>query len=292
MASKTLKIASWTLIGKSRSTKETAIVVPELGLCFDMGYLPEEAVKQPVVAVSHGHIDHIACLHLHAFGRRTGRMTAGTYMMPEICQDNFIQLYTAFRAMSAGREHDHDGPKHFQIVTGDGGARLSLAKADCWLQSYPVQHRHSRHGPLPALGFCVLQQRSSLRKEYRGLPGKELAKLRAEGAEITESRDYPLVAFTGDTVIAGVLAHADLLNADLLIIECTFLESEAYPITPETAALRGHIHEQDLTQHAAAFQNKHLVLCHFSPRYSDTQIAGAVARLQSCFGSRLTVYAL
>ena len=78
-----------------------------------------------------------------------------------------------------------------------------------------------------------------------------------------------MLAYTGDTVIGGVIGHKDVLNADVLLIECTFLDDQ---ISPKKARKRGHIHIEDIIKHKDKFNNKHIVLLHFSDRYQKEDV--------------------
>ena len=74
-----------------------------------------------------------------------------------------------------------------------------------------------------------------------------------------------------------MLCHRDLLQARVLIIECTIIDSE---LTPTETAERGHIHLEHLNQAALQkhFRNEHIVLTHFSARYAQEYV---IRRVQS-----------
>ena len=55
--------------GVSIAGEATAIQVPELDLGFDIGECPRALLSSNVVALSHGHMDHIAAL-IYYFSQR------------------------------------------------------------------------------------------------------------------------------------------------------------------------------------------------------------------------------
>lgn len=112
------------------------------------------------------------------------------------------------------------------------------------------------------------------------------------GEEVNDVTEVPLIAFSGDTTIEGLLRHTDMLNAETLIIECTYLLAnldESKNDTPEECHRRGHIHEQDIIDHHAKFKCKELILCHFSRKYRRDDIFETKERLQKLFGDRILI---
>ena len=57
-----LKVAGLTLRGITRGGVETCLMVPELGVMFDVGMCPPGALKYDRILVSHGHADHLGGL--------------------------------------------------------------------------------------------------------------------------------------------------------------------------------------------------------------------------------------
>src|SRR5262249_6057583 len=57
-----LYLPPFRIQGTSIAGEATCIQVPELDVCFDMGACPRAVLSSRVVAVSHGHMDHIGSL--------------------------------------------------------------------------------------------------------------------------------------------------------------------------------------------------------------------------------------
>jgi ribonuclease Z len=115
-----------------------------------------------------------------------------------------------------------------------------------------------------------------------GISGPDVGRLLREGRieaggrsvtveEVSEPRPGQRFAFVMDTRLCdAVFALAD--GVDLLVIEATFLESDA-----DLAAGYGHLTAAQAGRVAAAAGVRRLVLTHFSQRYDDPTAFGAEA---------------
>lgn len=106
--------------------------------------------------------------------------------------------------------------------------------------------------------------------------------------QITESVSVAEVSFTGDTT-ADVLTHpnnATALSARLLIIELTFVDDT---VTVEHARKFGHMHIRELAAHTEHITAEHVLLIHFSARYSTREILDGLDRgLPPAFRAKCT----
>ena len=75
---------------------------------------------------------------------------------------------------------------------------------------------------------------------------------------------------TGDTTMEGVLAHPEVLAAPRLVMEATFLDER---VPSERARDMGHIHLEEVAEHAERFEARALLLNHVSPRHSAAEAA-------------------
>ena len=149
------------------------------------------------------------------------------------------------------------------------------------------------HG-VPSQAYVISRIKKQLREEYHELEGKEIGALVKQGIEVNVEKEDAILAYTGDTTIEGILQHSELLQTQILIMECTYIvldDNKNTTDTPEEAKKRGHIHETNIHENAKSFKNKHILLCHFSPRYQRSDIMTSVARLQKTFGERTTIEA-
>ena len=82
-------------------------------------------------------------------------------------------------------------------------------------------------------------------------------------------------------VAAGVITWSVILEqnealfrSEVLMIECSFLQDGHQ----DRAAKYRHIHIDDIADFAGRFENEHIVLTHFSRRYSRDEIQDLVRR--------------
>jgi ribonuclease BN (tRNA processing enzyme) len=94
-------------------------------------------------------------------------------------------------------------------------------------------------------------------------------------AEVTST---PLVSFSGDTTLQGVLQRPTVL-----ILECTYFTDPRS--TTAQAIERGHVHEEHIIAAATQPHCQLLVLTHISPRYNAEEIAAGVQRIQDAPGT-------
>lgn len=131
------------------------------------------------------------------------------------------------------------------------------------------------------LGCCVFWRRHHLRQDLAGTPAADLEALRRQGLSITEESAVPLVAYTADTGPDVFARERWLREAEVLIVECTFLRPE----DRERAARYGHLHLDDLVDLAPLLGNRHLVLTHLSRRH---RLAEGEQKIRAAVGSRLS----
>src|SRR5262250_2148538 len=87
------------LSGISVAGVETCIEAPGLKLALDVGSCPRSAVSQPVVLISHGHLDHIGAIANHAARRALLGMTEGVYVVPRAIAGDVEALFNAAGAL-------------------------------------------------------------------------------------------------------------------------------------------------------------------------------------------------
>ena len=251
------------LEGLSVAGVETCIEVPTLRLVLDMGRCTRSAVHQPLVLLSHGHLDHIGAVAQHAARRAMMKMGESTYVVPAAIAEDVEQLFNA-----AGRLDGQTIPR--RVVPLSPGEEFRIAKHR-WLRPFQTYHR------VASQGYTVWEQRHRLRAEFHGLPGARLAELRQNGVEIHEVRDVALLSFTGDTRIEVLERTPELQHTETLVMETTFLDDR---IDVEGARSTGHIHLDEVLSRTELLPRGDVVLSHFSARYRDDEVRRIVcARL-------------
>lgn len=291
-------MSALTLYGETVGSVGTCIIVPQLGIAFDAGFVHNREAadlfvgKAHMVFVSHGHGDHVGGLAQHWKRRLVQRMKPKpTYVLPPRAVAHVKQWASLSRALDHSDEEatppasDADYP--FEVVEAVVGSAMDIPSKNKFVRAFPMTHTTIRE----SFGYVVYEQRTATKAEYAGLAGADYKRLRREGIEFTERVDVPILAFTGDTTIAGVLACPDMLRARVLLIECTFFQDE--PV--QKAHEGGHIHIEDLREHQYAFAAVgRIVLIHPSNRYVNTpqvqEFVDEMTDLKPEFRSRLRVF--
>jgi ribonuclease Z len=141
--------------------------------------------------------------------------------------------------------------------------------------SYTLEAARLSH-PVESYGYRIVEPdgRRMLpdRLAAHGIKGPDVGRIQREGSlgdvsldDVSELRRGQRFAFVMDTRLCdGVHALAE--GCDLLVIESTFLDDDA-----RLAAEHGHLTAGQAAAAARDAGVRHLVLTHFSPRYSDLE---------------------
>ncbi|NGO72712.1 ribonuclease Z [Streptomyces boncukensis] len=258
------------------------------GLLFDPGEGTQRQMTRAGVAahditricVTHFHGDH--CLGLpgviqHLSLDRVPHPVTAHY--PAAGQRYFDRLRHATPYHETARllEAPVRGPGR---LTADGEAPFTLL-------AYELDHR------VPTFGYRLAEPdgRRMLpeRLAAHGITGPDIGRIQRAGelrgvrlADVSAPRPGQRFAFVMDTRLCeGVYALAE--GCDMLVIESTFLDEDA-----ALARDSGHLTAGQAGRVAAGAGVRHLVLTHFSQRYTDPAVFGRQARAAG-FEGELTV---
>jgi ribonuclease Z len=244
------------LLGFSTAGIETAIEVPSLALVLDLGRCSRTAVNQPLVLVSHGHLDHIGAIVQHAARRAMMKMGDSVYVVPASIAADVERMFAAAEALDGGRI-----PR--RVVPLGHGEELELGKRRR-VRAFETFHR------VPSQGYTVWERRHRLRAEFRELDGPRLGELRRTGQEIDEPYEVPVLSFSGDTRVEVLERTPELKQAETLVLEASFLDDR---VSVEDARAMGHIHLDELIARSELLVARDIVLHHFSARYTAAEVA-------------------
>lgn len=90
-----------------------------------------------------------------------------------------------------------------------------------------------------------------------------------DGIEINEQVEVCEIAFTGDTTIFPLLENPVVMNARILIMECSEIDRDG-PIEPFVKF--GHIHIKQIEENQDKFKNDIIVLHHFASKQTKNEI--------------------
>ena len=260
------------ILGASLAGEESFLVVPELNLAFDVGRAPREVIAVDHVFLTHGHMDHAAGIAYYFAQRMFLDNDPGHLYMPEGLVEPVQELLRIW-----GDIDGHEPPAYLHPAVP--GQDLQIRR-DLIVRTFRVNHpcRRNHRGIIDSLGFAAIEVRRKLKDEYHDLPGPKLVELKKQGVEITRRIELPLVAYCGDTAPGDFLDLGFVKNAQVLLLECTFVEADHL----ERARAGYHFHLSHLREVLPGLNNERIVLTHLSRR---SIFAEALRQLQREIGS-------
>ena len=271
---RTLQHKSLTIEGYSRAAVQSYWRIPELKLGFDMGAQPWSFMSTPTWFVTHTHLDHVAALPVLVARRRMMKMEPPTIYLPAEAVDGVEALLRAFQRLDRGRLPAN-------LIGLKPGDEVELSR-ELVVKAFATKHT------IPSLGFLVWERRKKLKPEYQSLTGDQIRDLRLSGVEVSAEIRLPKVAYLGDTAPPGLDALPEIYQAQILILEMTFVAPN------ERAAVIhkfGHTHLEDLILRADKFENEVIIASHFSTRLHPDQILRIVEkRLPDSLKGRMKIW--
>lgn len=246
----------------------TYLMVPEWRVLFDAGECPIEAVRMNHVFLTHSHGDHARGLLRHFSLRRMLNMPPAEYFVPDFLEEPLRGLAKAWCDLE-GHHGRAEYIPDFRPLPKRGSVDLNRQLR---LGTFPVDHR------VRSLGFTAYDVRKKLKPEFAGTVGHELGRLKREGVEIEIETEHPRLTFIGDTTLRTLEREPQCMEADVFVVETTFIMDDDL----DMARPKGHLHLFELFDFLEANPElakfEHLVLKHFSMKYTRRQIETAVRK--------------
>lgn len=243
-----------TIEGYSRAAVQSYWRIPELKLGFEIGGSPWSFMGTPTFFASHAHLDHLAALPVYVARRRMMKMEPPTIYLPAEVVDPVWQMLKSWQRLDRGQmKCDLVGVTHGDMIQLTREHRVAV---------FSTKHT------VPSVGYVVYDCRKKLKPEFSGMTGDQIRDIRLSGTEVTNETLTPLVCFTGDTAPAGLDAHPDVYEAQVLITEMTFFRPDH---RKEKIHKFGHMHLDDILERADRFRNELIILSHLSTRTHESE---------------------
>ncbi|TWT45494.1 ribonuclease Z [Phycisphaerae bacterium RAS1] len=246
------------VLGASLAGEETCIMLPELNVAFDVGRAPRDLLSIDHVFLSHGHMDHAAGIAYYFSQREFVGNAPGNLYVPATLVQPIRRLLQTWADIDG-----HEPPGNVQAAIP---GQDIVVRRDLLVRPFGVNHPApaGRHGQSPpyGLGFCVIEVRQKLKDEYQGLDGPALVDIKRRGEEITRRVELPLVAYCGDTAPGPFLSLDFVRTAQVLLLECTFVEADHQ----DRARAGAHMHVTYLRELVPTLRNERILLTHLSRR--------------------------
>jgi ribonuclease Z len=250
-----------TIEGYSRAAVQSYWRIPELRIAFDLGAHPWDFMGTSTVAITHTHLDHIAALPVYIARRRMMKMEPPTIYLPSQAVDGVEAMLRVVSRLDRGR-------LPCTIIPVDPGQEIELSRE-------LVMTVHKTTHTVPSVGYIVWDRRKKLKSEFLNLSGTEIRDLRLSGVDISTEVRVPIVAYTGDTSPPGLDENPDMMRAQVLITEMTFVAPKH---RKEKIHKHGHMHLDDWIARKDQFQNELIIAAHFSVRYTAAQVERAIRK--------------
>ncbi len=236
------------LQGFSLAGEETVLVLPEMNVAFDIGRAPREAVHVDYVCLSHGHMDHSAGIAYYFSQRNFQGAPSGCMLVHHRLVPVLEELMEIW-----GRIEGHVSPYKFVGVDDEEDFNVHDH-----LAIRPFRVRHAG----PTLGFALVDRRKKLKPQYASYSGQQIAALKKQGETVEYLMEIPMVTYCADTAVGDFLDRDYVRNAQVLIMECTFVD----PDHLERARKGQHIHIDDLPEVMERVNSPNVVISHLTRR--------------------------
>jgi ribonuclease Z len=254
----TLTTDHFTIEGRSRAGHETYFRIRDLGVVLDIGRCPDLAVGVPNIFVTHAHLDHAVGIPFYAGQRHLHRLSGGRVFVPAEAAEGFREIL---------RIHARLANTKFEEIEIIGVAPGDVVRLG---RTHEVRVHASTHR-VATNAYEIVEVRHRLRDGFEGLAQEEIHRRRAE---VIEEYRQPMLFYTGDTD-RGILESNDAIyRSEVLMIECSFIMDGHQ----DSAAKYRHIHFDDIADFADRFENRVVILTHFSRRYGRSEIQQEIAR--------------
>jgi len=250
---KTISFGEYQLIGYSRGSFKTGLMIAPLRIFLDAGVCSH--YEPNLILVTHGHSDHVGELYNILIGNsRKNKVPIITApSLTKLLSNQINSNYSLNRGFN-------DRYNKCEIIGLLKPYYVTIQGKK--LKIEPFEMKHS----VDTIGFGIQEIREKLKTEYIGKRQDELIELK-KTTSITEEKEIPMFLFCGDTD-NSILDTLPFSNYPIVIIEATFL----HPDHIHEAKQRKHLHISDVEPYFVKNEKTTFILIHFSNRYTIDEI--------------------
>ncbi len=243
-----IKIDDLEIIGYSVAGEETVVAIPQLDVCFDIGKAPDQIISINNVLLTHGHMDHSAGFAYYLSQRNFCGLSPGTILAPENLLWPMKEIIDSWGRL--------DGNKVPGNLIGVKPGDEHQIKPNLFVRVFPTKHGKD------SVGYSVIEKRKKLRREYAGLTGPQIVKLKKQGIQIDYTLEIPIATYIGDTQYVDFSQLNYIKESKILIVECTFYETDH----TGRAEAGKHMHINEFATLIEKLQNEHIIIAHTTQR--------------------------
>ncbi|MEY4905064.1 MAG: hypothetical protein RLZZ292_2879 [Bacteroidota bacterium] len=260
---------SLTITAYSTALFSTWYFVDELGLLFDAGDgvtagLLQKSRKIKHIFISHADRDHLAGL------MQLNQLNAD--MCPTIYYPKDCASFPYMKAFFAQFDPHSIGTKWVGIEASD---KIKI-RADVYVEAIRNGHVAAAEGIAKSLSYKVFQSKQKLKPELAHLSNDEIKQLKIKQPNVSLTVEIltNLLSYSGDTPVEDTFRFH---SSKILIHEATFL---AKGDVIESPIKNKHSTLEEVMEMVHKIDLEHLILGHFSVRYSSDTIKSAVETLR------------
>lgn len=251
----TFSLGKWKINGYSAASRVTWFAIPQLNSIFDIGWCVEQMRYIPRVFLSHLHQDHCLALPTWISWRQKFPEKIPQVYVPKKCVEqtkNFVESICAAE----------DYAMKYEIIGLDEGDQVPIEK------NRVVEAFYTTHF-LPTIGFIVKEKRKKLRSDFHGKSSDEIRAAIRNGQDVHLHNEVPIFCYTSDTDTELFTRRPDLLQAEILITECSHVENYLQ-YNPHIEPPHNKVTHNTLAQLAPIIENftgKTLAFCHLPRKF-------------------------
>lgn len=245
--------------GFSVGSRVSFLALPKLDLIFDLGWCVEPMRGISRAFVSHLHIDHSIAMATWLCWRQANIKELGPPCL-YVPKESVDATHSILKGFQEAQRYAFQ----YQLIGLQPGDTVELERKR-FLSCFRTTHY------LPTLGFSLHERRKRLKDQYRGLKGQDIQKLKQQGVDCEQEVTKRLLVYTSDTCPKLFEQQPELLEAELLVTECSDFEGVLEYQEGDRSSLgepkHSHNHIRPLAQKLKDFKGQHLVFNHLPLHY-------------------------